>query len=255
MGAELPSKGHGTGITICSSHRNLRLMYSPARSRRLCCLFKHLEHVAGSDGSLIVPGLEHGTQQAGNVPRASSQHRGWARMTPTAPSPEMPSPAGRDGARLPRALQQTPGGAGAGPVLGEPSCLPPRRSTCALRGAAGFRRSPWQPELGASPWLVVCFQPPRSSWQPGCSSLLLSGHGELSSPKQRAFCTARAPASPLLLTRGCNVWAGRSARRCDASQSEHTASTPCKGSSRSFKGSAKWDKNTGIRHRHVHEPG
>lgn len=52
-----------------------------ARSRRLCCLFKHLEHVAGSDGSLIVPGLGHGTRQANNMPRASSQHPGWARMT------------------------------------------------------------------------------------------------------------------------------------------------------------------------------
>lgn len=151
MGAELPSKGHGTGITICSSYRNLWLMYSPARSRRLCCLFKHLEHVAGSDGSLIVPGLEHGTQQAGNVPRASSQHRGWARMTPSAPSPEMPSPAGRDGARLPRALQQTLGGAGAGPVLGEPSCLPPRRSTCALRGGSRLSEVSLAARAGCKP--------------------------------------------------------------------------------------------------------
>lgn len=44
---------------------------------------------------------------------------------PTAPSPGVPSPASQDGARLPRALQQTWGGAGAGPVLGEPPCLPP----------------------------------------------------------------------------------------------------------------------------------
>jgi len=50
MDTELLPKGQGTAITIFSSPLNLWLMYSSARSKRLCCLLRHLEHVAEPDG-------------------------------------------------------------------------------------------------------------------------------------------------------------------------------------------------------------